>query len=795
MKAMKKLIAISLVVVMLFALAVPAVAWIYDPNHIETKADANSTNLIASPDEEIVLNAGKLPENATVVLGGEESDENWKYAYPFQLDKLFTPGKYDSNHHTDLYFMWDENYLYIKEYHRDELNLPDASATAVNGNYDAVEYNIVGPGLAFGTQSSAKAVGLVIDIFPTMTETGVSENRVMTKTINAYAGDEWSSGDYSGVTGNGSSVSGNRGDATQKADGVNQNVVSYGRLLDDGTWELETAVTWKYLDAALWGDPFANVAVNMLLGFKHYASIGGSASYHTINSPENGYLNGTAVSDISYHNVYDYFAPMYLRDVDAKASEQLIDISWYNRHLSSFNIETAGQLRGLSYITNQYVNYRNHYSSPNKNDANGLGAVADATNGKTFNIAADIDLNPNWSVDDDVPPLYVWYDIAGFAGTLNGNGYTISGFCTDGVWNANKMKMSNVSGADWFFDVRRLGSHAEATDTVIATDLTRDRGFIGVVYAGTVNVNNIIFENCKVVCRSNNSGGIVGLVKGAGVTIKNVYADIDMDSNVGGNNWSYTGGIIGKIENGKATITENIVCVGDFVCAGNSGIDYGCAPIWASASHTSTSAENKVEDILVIRGKVNNLKNYFTVGGNRSEVQVVTLNTDGTLNGASNVALDDYPDHWVNVDEGADVNGTLVKMPPEVAAMVGRSMQVQRSNKVAGETSFKIRVLTVFSTLEWEKLDYKVEIANGSSWTEVTGLDFSTTTVYSSVDAAGAKVTAEELGGKYITGMYLSGIPASGTVTLRVTPIYHWQGNTYTGAAANITYVNGVFTR
>ncbi len=183
MKAMKKLIATSLVVVMLFALAVPAVAWVYHPDHIKTKADANSTNLIASADEEIVLNAGKLPANTNVVLGGAKSDANWKYAYPFQLDKLFTPGAYSDEHHTDMYFMWDEDYLYIKEYRRDALTLPASDATAVNGpEHDAVEYNLMAPGINFS--DAQRAVGLVLDIFPTVTSTstnGVSENRVIGK--------------------------------------------------------------------------------------------------------------------------------------------------------------------------------------------------------------------------------------------------------------------------------------------------------------------------------------------------------------------------------------------------------------------------------------------------------------------------------------------------------------------------------------------------------------------------------------------------------------------------------------
>ena len=68
--------------------------------------------------------------------------------------------------------------------------------------------------------------------------------------------------------------------------------------------------------------------------------------------------------------------------------------------------------------------------------------------------------------------------------------------------------------------------------------------------------------------------------------------------------------------------------------------------------------------------------------------------------------------------------------------------------------------------------------------------------VYTSVLAAGVQVDANKLGGKYISGVVLTNISATETVTFKVTPIKYVGETAYVNAhASTVTYVNGVLQK
>ena len=101
----------------------------------------------------------------------------------------------------------------------------------------------------------------------------------------------------------------------------------------------------------------------------------------------------------------------------ASATPITPDTTWYDASKSSFDISTAAQWLGLAQLVAAET------------------TAGEVTSGKTFNLKADIDLNPGWdasvTVEDREGVLYavipdapvnVGGHINTFKGTLNGNG-------------------------------------------------------------------------------------------------------------------------------------------------------------------------------------------------------------------------------------------------------------------------------------------------------------------------------------------------------------------------------------
>ena len=160
------------------------------------------------------------------------------------------------------------------------------------------------------------------------------------------------------------------------------------------------------------------------------------------------------------------------------------DTSWYSADKSVYYIYDANDLLGFA----------------------NLAAAGNNFAGKTVMLMANIDLNPGWdasvTIGDTVvfpnAPANVWPEIATFSGTIDGNGYTLSGL----------YKYMTAKGGS--------GAHGGMFNT----------------FSGTVK--NIRIEN-SFVAASNTDwssknvrvGGIGGTVT-AGATLTNVYMDIEV---------------------------------------------------------------------------------------------------------------------------------------------------------------------------------------------------------------------------------------------------------------------------
>ena len=736
MKTMKKLIAISLAVVMLVALAVPAVAHVWHDSFRDTN-DKNTANLIAPDNEEVPLNAGKLPNGASVTIG--TNDEDWKYAYPYTLSKAYYAwGQTASvNVDADLYFMYDGTNLYVREVHYDDIE----DISQPNGL--AYRFIVSGVEMVENTKTAVGAevlfsAGSLVDANATSTATAVSA----TATTLQYA---WSTNDSNSV-------------GTYKAQPAFTDPVSSVYYKDENeNFVLETVIPWTGLGLT------ACPAEGTLLGFK-LRILG---KYNVISNLGND-------TGKTYHNEWDWFAPMYLCGVDDTASSQSIrtsfDTAWYNDSSTEFELKSAKQLRGLAYLVNTQTSAE---------------AAKAITDGKTFKLGADIDLNLGSN------PMIQWVPIGIFAGKFDGQGHKISHMVCGPEWNIRKM--TGVTHASW---ERNMGLVAHAD--------------------GNVEIKNLVIADAKI--HSNFcAGGLIGVVLSTAqsVKIQNVYIDADVSIDCRtknakynyGNGNSFAGILIGRgLATGENWATvKDVVCVGGLdVIARASGVGgIGSGPIWGT--HSGASAN--ISDVLIMldenkatgyaintttldEGAATNQSwrtQYIANGtaGKWVETNTVNILSDGTMkNTAGTVTA--LPADWVNIDES-----NTIKMPASVAAMLDTNLWVQEKFYDDKDT-MDIRVLTVLDAKEgWTEFGIKVEAEVDGAFVEIPGGDaFKSNKVYTSIVAANEPKTAEQLGGKYVGGVVLTNSPK--TITLKITPVKYVDGVAYEGGASIVEYVDGV---
>ena len=127
-------------------------------------------------------------------------------------------------------------------------------------------------------------------------------------------------------------------------------------------------------------------------------------------------------------------------------------------------------------------------------------------------------------------------------------------------------------------------------------------------------------------------------------------------------------------------------------------------------------------------------------------------------------------------------------MPASVAAMVDSNLWAQER---INENSMDIRILTVLGSKEntWDSYGIKVEIELNDEFVEIPNV-FKADKVYTSINAAGVKKDASEMGGKYVGGIVLTNSPK--TVKLRITPVKYVGETAYYGASSIVSYVDGV---
>ena len=713
MKTFKKVVAIALTAVMLFALAVPSTAMIW-------KSNVNNTaNFIASEDAEIVVNAGRLPSGASLSFG--QNDPDWKYAYPTTYKKGVTAGGYPSALDSELYIAFNGAAIYIKEVRHNGLSDGDRS-----------DYRFLLDNVVLSTDKANRThVGAFASITYAVDESGNPSIKSSSCQKVSYAWLE------------------NNGNNTLKAGdyvGTSNGSITPVVTKDGDDYVIESAILWTNIGVGGGQGPTNDVR----FGFKYRAKVGTADSYAQVTSLAN--VGGThAAGAQTYHNDWDNFVPLYTRATNPQASSYAIDYSWYDASESEFELNTVGQLRGLAALINM---------QSTKDAAIGI------TNGKTFKLGARMDLNPGWDESSTSAPLFNWISMGAFSGTFDGQGHEIA----DMICNAN---WTNRVMSGYFYD-----------------SIERDAGFIAHTY-NTATIKNLKLTGAKV-----NStwmgGGLIGKVfSGSNVTIENVFVDADVYSAPGANTNQDSGILIGRIEGtGTPVNVKNVVVTGSAKVVTTGGNYAG--PLWGRGSN----AQSVITDVLVYDASITteggnvswgsyhgandkqNKTNYYRLDG--GELYDVSQGPDPW----NKAKADGWCETWMAIDESG------MKVPVGVAAIMSRNVWVQKSN--AKDGVFTVRVLNV-TDKQWDSFGVKIEMSvDGGEYVDVTSSVDVDSKYYTSIVSNKQTVTAEEYGGAYIGCAKYSGVSATGTVKLKITPINYVRSDAYVGATSIVTYIDGV---
>lgn len=256
----------------------------------------------------------------------------------------------------------------------------------------------------------------------------------------------------------------------------------------------------------------------------------------TVNTHES-YIN---MSELNYYTKSNPNGYWVVREDELPAlktfTDKWVDVAWYYDTVKSdaagevYNISTAEELYGLSVISQGYT-----------------------FEGDTVNLTDDIIVNignaTDWADDKKVDDLRDWTPIGmsssyPFKGTLNGNGYMVSGiYCKS---------PSGVAG----FIGRLVGGtlqNIQLTNSYVSRGGDHVGGVVGFFNGGTVES-----VCCDAIVNQTNAdkvnvGGIIGYCAGT-TNVTKCWFDGTVESQ-----GIYVGGIVGYINSGSVRITDCLV--------------------------------------------------------------------------------------------------------------------------------------------------------------------------------------------------------------------------------------------
>ena len=436
---------------------------------------------------------------------------------------------------------------------------------------------------------------------------------------------------------------------------------------------------------------------------------------------------------------------------------------WFDTEATELHIKTASDLLGLPSLC----------ASANDGKKNSAG--------KTFYLDNDIDLGG-----------MEWSGIVDFYGIFDGQGHMISNFTQD--------------------------------NTATTTGREKNGGFFRNISGGGVkNLRLVQAENQFVALTLKNKstnasvGGLAGNISAGGVTLENVYVKLNVKfSLTAGSPGNRAGGVVGmcsaysKTEIPKVTLnnvvfdgtvtvnTEDVLRIGMIVggCSNSSG--------GAGGTVSLNNCFNLADHTALDRYQDTKNKKYFGVHCGVIVGETQKQNSSFT-NCLDRTEMPEQLDESYLVQHpelltGWTTSETCGILPMGVARMLEKpDVYVQRSVQVAGETTYSVRILGLTDVLDYDSLSFRVDLyINGSAEAkQVDGIEPQTKVYTSVMETVGEQtnvVAASELGGKYICGVTLTGIPAADSVVrIVIRQVKTLDGKEYVGEAEyEVTYKNGV---
>ena len=448
------------------------------------------------------------------------------------------------------------------------------------------------------------------------------------------------------------------------------------------------------------------------------------------------------------------------------------DTSWYREDKNVYYIYDANDLLGFAK----------------------LAADGNSFSGKTVKLMADINLNPDWNADVTVGskvifpvlPVNTWPNIASFGGTLDGNGYTLSGLYKTMTVSGNKGAyggLFNTLAGGTVKNLRISNSLILTTNTSWGSGNIHVGGIAGDVNEGSVLRNVYMDETVEVWFKSNEQcvlGGAYGYANGAHTVSDFIFA-----------------GVLG---NTNLDLATNFVCPKTFYMA----------TIIANQNSKGGSITNS----LGLLDSIYTGKNYCT-GTNGTGVSAGNVTASCLANArqsadwlAANAAA--YGESFV----WSDVMQSIV--PKGAADLVNGSYRHEHpdnSSAFTGEYGEQFAVPKIFFQVTGiENGVYSIRFASGIDNIEIpsrVGFDITLhvggksykiapeytlrDTVYTSLMAAGRLVSAEELSEEYeyLYTCSITDVAATDSITIDVAVVYECNGELITGETVTIQFLCG----
>ncbi len=220
------------------------------------------------------------------------------------------------------------------------------------------------------------------------------------------------------------------------------------------------------------------------------------------------------------------------------------ETSWYDASKSEFTLTTAAQLAGWSKLSNDdEVTFE----------------------GKTIKIGAKIEFNTgDASTWGTTAPANEWTPVKDFAGTLDGQNFTISGLYV----NTSNSKVGLIGSTDGDIVVKNLAiknSYFKSTFGTEPSDQARIGSFVGIVANGTSVFENLYSDATVTATTGRMCGGIVGFI---GDATENSFVKCVFDGTASSK--GYTGGILGY-HNKKAVNFTDCINLGKVTTPADAG--------------------------------------------------------------------------------------------------------------------------------------------------------------------------------------------------------------------------------